>query len=281
MAENRTRRRWALALALLLAFGGTAWAERAEADDENGDDEETTLEEYVRVDVSAIPQSNTIGTKLPTSLQITPAIVGTVSSELFREQQAVTLSDVLENVSGLNIQSQNGIQDFFILRGFDSLSGSLVMMDGAPVPEATFYPTYNIEGVEVLKGPGGFLYGGDPLAGRDFNPDAFIDCSRFDTFDDVVEHVARVDADDDLYRSYLTAPFFAGGVEPEFLRTENIVERFRSIFESTSFPLSTRRRRLDRAVYAKRMDPRTSSFQLISSTFQSLLSSYQSCRLAI
>ena len=165
MSGIRTRRWWPIALAALLLFSAAAWAEPAESDEEGRDEEETTLEEYVRVDVSAIPQSNTIGTKLPINLQFTPAIVGTVSSELFREQQAVTLSDVLENVSGLNIQSQNGIQDFFILRGFDSLSGSLVMMDGAPVPEATIYPTYNIQGVEVLKGPGGFLYGGDPLAG--------------------------------------------------------------------------------------------------------------------
>jgi TonB-dependent siderophore receptor len=156
---------WTYALAPLLLLGGAAWAEPAAEKDDGRDDEKPTLEEYVRVDVSAIPQSNTIGTKLPIRSQITPAIVGTVSSELFREQQAVTLSDVLENVSGLNIQSQNGVQDFFILRGFDSLSGSLVMMDGAPVPEATFYPTYNLQGVEVLKGPGGFLYGGDPLAG--------------------------------------------------------------------------------------------------------------------
>ncbi len=33
------------------------------------------------------------------------------------------------------------------------------MTDGAPEPEATFYNMYNVEGVEVLKGPAGFLYG--------------------------------------------------------------------------------------------------------------------------
>ena len=154
-----------LALALLLA-GGIAWAEPAEADAEGNDGErESTLEEYIKVDVSAIPQSNTIGTKLAVDSHLTPAIVGTVSSELFNEQQAVTLSDVLENVAGVSIQAQNGVTDFFILRGFDSLSGSLVMIDGAAVPEATFYPTYNVQGVEVLKGPSGYLYGADPMAG--------------------------------------------------------------------------------------------------------------------
>ena len=157
------RRVWAIA-ALALLIVSLAGPVRA-LEPEDNKDKETTFEEYVKVDVSAIPKANTITTKLATDLQMTPAIVGTVSSELFREQQAVTLSDVLQNVAGLNIQSQTGVHDFFVLRGFDSLSGGLVMIDGAPVPEATFYPTYNIQGVEVLKGPGGFLYGADALAG--------------------------------------------------------------------------------------------------------------------
>lgn len=164
MAGTTKERLWTCALLpVLLLPAGAAGAEPAAADEREED--KATLEEYVRVDVSAIPQSNTIGTKLPVDLQHTPAIVGTVSSELFREQRAMTLSDTLKNVSGLNIQAQNGISDFFFIRAYDSLTGSLVMIDGAPVPEATIYPTYNIEGVEVLKGPGGYLYGGDPLAG--------------------------------------------------------------------------------------------------------------------
>ena len=166
MSENAKRFSMVGAVLALLLSGGIAWAEPVEADAEANDEEqESTLEEYVRVDVSAIPQSNTIGTKLAVDSQLTPAIVGTVSAELFNEQLAVTLSDVLENVSGLNIQAQNGVSDFFILRGFDSLSGVLVMIDGAAVPEVTFYPTYNIQGVEVLKGPSGYLYGADPMAG--------------------------------------------------------------------------------------------------------------------
>ena len=165
MSDFMKRLSMCAGLALLLS-GGLAWAEPVEADAEGNDEKrESTLEEYVKVDVSAIPQSNTIGTKLAVDSHLTPAIIGTVSSELFNEQQAVTLSDVLENVAGVSIQAQNGVTDFFVLRGFDSLSGVLVMIDGAAVPEATFYPTYNIQGVEVLKGPSGYLYGADPMAG--------------------------------------------------------------------------------------------------------------------
>ncbi len=112
-----------------------------------------------------VPKSNTIATKLPMDLDWTPANVGVVSALLIEEQNGRVLIDALENVSGLNVQTGAGVFDFFILRGFDSLTSGLVLTDGAPEPEATFYQLYNTERVEVLKGPGGFLYGSNPLAG--------------------------------------------------------------------------------------------------------------------
>lgn len=123
------------------------------------------LVEFVKVNVDAQPASNTIATKLPIPLEETPANVGVVSAPLIREQQAVVLSDALQNISGVQAVAGVGTFDYFVIRGFDSLSGGLVMTDGAPEPEVTFYPLYNVEGVELLKGPAGFLYGKDPLAG--------------------------------------------------------------------------------------------------------------------
>lgn len=121
--------------------------------------------EYVEVDLSYVPTSNTIAMKLPQELRLTPSNVGSVSGPLLREQAAFDLSDALRNVSSINVQSNGGVHDFFLIRGFDSLSGGLVLTDGAAEPEATHYAMYNVEGVEVLKGPSGFLYGNDPLAG--------------------------------------------------------------------------------------------------------------------
>ncbi|HET9225170.1 MAG TPA: TonB-dependent siderophore receptor, partial [Thermoanaerobaculia bacterium] len=68
------------------------------------------------------------------------------------------------NISGVNVQTQSGVADFFVVRGFDSIANGLVMVDGASEPEISFYQLYNVERVEVLKGPGGFLYGGNPIA---------------------------------------------------------------------------------------------------------------------
>lgn len=120
---------------------------------------------FVEEALPYVPDSNTIATKLPLPLQRTPASVGVVSEPLFEEQGALVLGDALRNVSGLNVQTQTGVADFFVVRGFDSVSSGLVLTDGANEPEISFYQLYNIERVEVLKGPGAFLYGGSPIAG--------------------------------------------------------------------------------------------------------------------
>lgn len=112
-----------------------------------------------------IPTANTIATKLPTELSATPSNVGVVGGELIEEQRALVLGDALRNISGLNVQTGVGVFDFFVVRGFDSLNSGLVLVDGAPEPEVTFYQLYNADRVELLKGPSGFLYGPNPLAG--------------------------------------------------------------------------------------------------------------------
>ncbi|MFQ5602215.1 MAG: TonB-dependent receptor [bacterium] len=112
-----------------------------------------------------IPEISAIATKLPAPLLRTPASIGVVTRALFDHQNGIVMGDALKNVSGVNVQNNFGIHDFFLIRGFESLSSGLVLTDGAAEPEVSFYNLYNIERVEVLKGPGAFLYGGNPLSG--------------------------------------------------------------------------------------------------------------------
>lgn len=119
---------------------------------------------FVEDSLPYVPDSNTIVTKLPLPLQKTPASVGVVSQPLFEEQGAIVLGDALRNISGMNVQTQNGVADYFLVRGFDSVANGMVMTDGTTEPEISFYQLYNVERVEVLKGPGGFLYGAYPIA---------------------------------------------------------------------------------------------------------------------
>ncbi len=120
-----------------------------------------TVEERLR----EIPTENTTATKLAIPIQKTPSNVGVVARPVIESQHAVILRDAIKNVSGVYSTTNFGVHDFFTIRGFDSLSSGLVLTDGAIEPQATFYRMYNLDRIEVLKGPSSFLYGGRSLAG--------------------------------------------------------------------------------------------------------------------
>jgi TonB-dependent siderophore receptor len=122
-------------------------------------------EVFATAEPPVIPTSNTIATKLPLPLVRTPASVGVVTETMIAQQGALVLGDALENVAGINVQTESGVADFFVVRGLDSVSSSLILTDGAPEPESSFYQLYNVERAEVLKGPSAFVYGGGPLGG--------------------------------------------------------------------------------------------------------------------
>lgn len=165
---NLIRVLFAASLPAFLCVGPPLWAAAVVSDDsedEDGKEGRGTFVEYVSVQDSSLPTSNTIATKLSVPLQLTPANVGTVGEALIYEQDAEVLGDALRNVSGLNILNGSGVHDYFAVRGFDSVSSGLVMTDGAAEPAVSYYQMYNVRGVEVFKGPAGFLYGKNPLAG--------------------------------------------------------------------------------------------------------------------
>lgn len=166
-----------LAAALIAGGAGAALAQEGQEEEaaepqggQAGQEDEAQREVFVdevfvQGEVPAIPTSNTVTAKLPLSLRETPASVSVVGSPVFEEQQSFILGDALRNASGVNVQTGNGVYDFFVVRGLDSVSSGLILFDGAPEPETSFYPVYNLEQVEVLKGPAAFLYGGSPLGG--------------------------------------------------------------------------------------------------------------------
>jgi outer membrane receptor for ferric coprogen and ferric-rhodotorulic acid len=135
--------RWWIAAGLLL-FSGAAAQDREETETRTADEEEQERPrvedpEYVEVNLSGIPGSSSVTTRLPVDFLLTPANVGTVTRALIEEQDDVMLSGALRNVSGVNVQTQSLVHDYFLIRGFDSLSSGLIMTDGVAEPEATFY----------------------------------------------------------------------------------------------------------------------------------------------
>lgn len=85
----------------------------------------------------------------------TPQTVSVIPSQVFHEQGARNLTDVLKNTPGITFNAgENGFvsgPSNFSMRGFDS-SGS-VYVDGFRDSGNYLRDTYNVEQVEVIKGP--------------------------------------------------------------------------------------------------------------------------------
>lgn len=159
-----------LAIAACLVLAGAVFAQAGDEGDADAAATPTAPGElseeiFVQGTAGTVAHSASVAAKMEIPLLEIPASVSVVTRALNEEQDARTLGDALRNVSGVNVHTQVGVTDFFLVRGFDSLSSGLVLTDGIAEPEATFYRLYNVERVEVLKGPGSFLYGGNALAG--------------------------------------------------------------------------------------------------------------------
>lgn len=53
------------------------------------------------------------------------------------------------------------------------------------------------------------IYWGNRYVDQEFNKDAFIDVSDFDSVDRAIEYIRKVDSDDELYMKILNAPKLA------------------------------------------------------------------------
>jgi TonB-dependent siderophore receptor len=152
-----------LALAALPGLVPAPAAQEAKPPEEAKPRFESSVE--VAAEVTAAPTPSGVATRLPVESKDLPLTVSVLGRPILDEQAALVLGDALENVSGVNVATGFGVFDYFVIRGFDSLSSGLVLTDGLPEPESTFYPLYNVRQVEVLKGPASFLHGGNPLSG--------------------------------------------------------------------------------------------------------------------
>lgn len=154
--------------ALITAFfGGIVSGNEAEADKapDGGDIELPAETIYGTGSAAAEPVDVADTFRIPLTTDEAPLQVHTISNDLNRRQGNRSLRDTLRYSPGITTSMANGIHDFFVIRGIDSLTGGLVLMDRVPEPEATLYPMYNIEKVQVAKGPTSFLFGAGATAG--------------------------------------------------------------------------------------------------------------------
>jgi catecholate siderophore receptor len=100
-----------------------------------------------------------LGDKIPLTLQDTPQSVTVVPQRLLQEQASTRLEDALKNVPGITLNSGEGAArgDTVNLRGFSAFND--FFLDG--VRDAAVYDrdTFDLQDVEVLKGPSATLFG--------------------------------------------------------------------------------------------------------------------------
>lgn len=100
-----------------------------------------------------------INDKLPTGLQDAPQTINVVNSQLMKDQAVTRLQDALKNVPGITFNSGEGAArgDTVNLRGFSAFND--FFLDG--IRDAAIYTrdSFDLEQVEVLKGPSAVLFG--------------------------------------------------------------------------------------------------------------------------
>jgi len=111
-----------------------------------------------RPSLYAVPDVNVgaLGAKDPKDL---PLSVASYTAELIEAQRARTLMDVLKNDPSVQNTAVGGAMDNISLRGFPVDWTNTMRRDGMPVAPYYDVPLENVERVDVLKGPSGFLYG--------------------------------------------------------------------------------------------------------------------------
>lgn len=159
-ASNNARRlpRNPLTLACVLACLGLASTAAAQ-----------TATELDTVRVNAYRAANSTGgaTKTSTSIAETPQSVSVIERAELDARGVQSLNDAMRYVAGVSLESSgidNRVDDFRI-RGFDAGSwANNVTLDGMRAPQGSqwnrsMFDSWNLERVEVLKGPAAVMYG--------------------------------------------------------------------------------------------------------------------------
>jgi iron complex outermembrane receptor protein len=136
-----------------------------------GDTDTVTEDDAIQVVVTGEqdegynPRSTSVGTRTDTPLRDIPQAINIVPQQVIQDTQARSITETLENVPGVIAQGagSTGTRDYFTIRGFEAY-GSLV--NGLPDPQITSDGIFfNVERLEVLKGPASVLYGDTGLTG--------------------------------------------------------------------------------------------------------------------
>lgn len=140
----------------------TMFSAPALAQDQSGDDDSVKLAMADPIIVTGIrdgydSRNTSTATKTDTPLKDVPQAVTIVTAEQIADQGLKSITDVLRTVPGATVASGEGHRDQILLRGQNTTADFFV--DGIRDDVQYYRGLYNLERVEVLKGPNAMIFG--------------------------------------------------------------------------------------------------------------------------
>jgi len=123
---------------------------------QNGLAEDIPIEEVI-VQGKFLSIDKVDSVKTPTPIIDIPQSLSIVSEEQIRDQAFVSLGDVVRYTPGGAISQGEGHRDAIIIRGIQTTADFFV--DGVRDDVQYYRPLYNVEQIEVLRGPNALLFG--------------------------------------------------------------------------------------------------------------------------
>lgn len=171
MRQTVTMAASSMAMAVaLIAAPTAAWA----ADTPPATDADTTKP----ADNGGVPDVVVTANKREQRLQETPSSIGVITADDLTKRQVTDIEQVTRNVAGLNIINAGPGQNTLMIRGLVGAGESTVGLYYDNMPTAgtgdsattaagrqTDFLVYDVQRVEVLRGPQSTLYGSSALAG--------------------------------------------------------------------------------------------------------------------
>ena len=125
--------------------------------------------------ISEITETVITATRTQRNINDLPASVRLITAEQIKEMPAATVDDLLRTEANINVDRKNGIfskNASVNMRGLNSSARTLVMLDGVPLNKAdgggvnwNRINTESVDRIEVIKGPGSAMYGGNAMGG--------------------------------------------------------------------------------------------------------------------
>ncbi len=156
-------------------FLGTGASYAQENDNPDAASGEAGAEEIKDGDSYILEEIAVSATRTETASEKAPASVTVITADDIRKKNAATVDELLRNEAGIVVSRNKGLASSVLnisMRGLGTGDRNLVMLDGIPLNDGytgdvpwTQLGLDNIERIEITRGPGSALYGGNAMGG--------------------------------------------------------------------------------------------------------------------